>query len=90
MSKGDFEPTVPSGSSITLQMQRNHQRFVKQLTRLSRRHGVAVKSVGGVIVVADPSEIGDLVYVGDISSCDLLPLGGAQLNIHSDDLNVSL
>ena len=90
MSKVDFEPTVPSGSPITPQMQRNHQRFVKQLTRLSRRCGVAVKSVGGVIVVADPSEFADLVYIGDVSSGDLLPLWGAQLSIQSDALDVSL
>lgn len=80
MPKVDFEPTVPSGSPITPQMQRNHQRFVKQLTRLSRRHGVAVKSVGGVTVSGDPDEFADLVYMGDISSGDLLPLWGAQLN----------
>ncbi len=90
MSKVDFEPTVPSRSPITPQMQRNHQRFVKQLTRLSRRHGVAVKSVGGVTVIADPSEFGDLVYVGALSSGDLLPMWGAQLSIHADEVDVSL
>lgn len=89
MSKNDFEPTVPSGSPITPQMQRNHQRFVKQLTRLSRRCGVAVKSVGGVTVTFDAGEMADLVYVGDISSGDLLPLWGARLGAQLGDLDLS-
>ncbi len=68
MSGTNFEPT--------LQMQANYRCFVLELTRLSRRHGVAVKSLGGVVIARDAAEFAGLVYVGDISSGDLLPIWG--------------
>jgi hypothetical protein len=57
-------------------MQVRYRRFVVDLTRISRRHGVAVKSVGGVTLAEQASEYAALVYVGDITSGDLLPLWG--------------
>ena len=57
-------------------MKINYRRFVSELTRISRRYGVAVKSVGGVVVARNPSEFEELVYVGDVDSGDLLPVWG--------------
>ena len=60
----------------TRPMQDNYRRFVAELTRISRRYGVAVKSVGGVFIARNPSDLTELVYVGDVHSGDLLPLWG--------------
>ena len=66
----------PPDWTPTPALQVRYRRFVVDLTRISRRHGVAVKSVGGVTLAGQASEFAALVYAGDITSGDLLPLWG--------------
>ena len=57
----------------TPQREANYDRFIIELTRLSRKYGVAIQSVGGVILADDPGEFRNVSYVADITSGDLLP-----------------
>ena len=57
----------------TPQLEANYDKFIAELTKLSRKYGVAVQSVGGVYLADDPGEFGNIRYVADISSGDLLP-----------------
>jgi len=45
--------------------------FVQELAALSKKHGVAIRSTGGVYVFTDPKEAEGLVYTNDASSSDL-------------------
>lgn len=54
-------------------LEANYARFVAELTALTRKYGVAIQSVGGIILAAEPGEFHDVTYVADISSGDLLP-----------------
>jgi hypothetical protein len=45
--------------------------FVKELTELSKKHGIVIKSTGGIYISNDPKEVEGLVYTDDASSCDL-------------------
>ena len=49
----------------------NYDRFVTELTQLSRKYGVAIKSVGGVLIADEAHEFRDVTYIADISSGDL-------------------
>lgn len=51
----------------------NYDRFVAELTALTRKYGVAIQSVGGVILADHAGEFHDVTYVADISSGDLYP-----------------
>ena len=51
----------------------NYDEFVAELTALTRRYGVAIQSVGGVILADQAGEFRDVTYVADISSGDLYP-----------------
>jgi hypothetical protein len=51
----------------------NYQQFVAELTRLTRKYGVAIQSVGGVHIADDPVEFRNVTYLADRSSGDLLP-----------------
>ena len=51
----------------------NYEQFVAELTALTRRYGVAIQSVGGVILADHAGEFRDVTYVADISSGDLYP-----------------
>jgi len=51
----------------------NYDKFVTELTALTRKYGVAIKSVGGVILANEASEFCDVSYVADISSGDMYP-----------------
>ena len=51
----------------------NYGHFVAELTALTRKYGVAIQSVGGVILADSQGEFRDVSYVADISSGDLLP-----------------
>jgi hypothetical protein len=51
----------------------NDDHFVAELTALTRKYGVAIQSVGGVILADSKGEFRDVSYIADISSGDLLP-----------------
>lgn len=51
----------------------DYDRFVAELTALTHKYGVAIQSVGGVILADSKGEFRDVTYVADISSGDLLP-----------------
>ena len=57
----------------THQLEANYDKFIAELTQLTRKYGVAIQSVGGVILADDPTEFRAVSYVADISSGDLLP-----------------
>jgi hypothetical protein len=57
----------------TPQLEANYGKFITELTKLSRKYGVAIQSVGGVILADDPTDFRTVSYVADISSGDLLP-----------------
>ena len=57
----------------SLQLEANYDKFIAELTKLSRKYGVAIQSVGGVILADNPGEFRDVTYVADITSGDLLP-----------------
>ena len=55
------------------QLEANYDKFIAELTTLSRKYGVAIQSVGGVILADNPGEFRDVTYMADITSGDLLP-----------------
>ena len=57
----------------TQQLEANYETFIAELTKLSRKYGVAIQSVGGVYLADDPSEFTHVRYDADITSGDLLP-----------------
>ena len=57
----------------TQQLEANYDKFIAELTKLSRKYGVAIQSVGGVILADIPGEFRNVRYVADITSGDLLP-----------------
>ena len=57
----------------TTQLEANYDKFIAELTKLSRKYGVAIQSVGGVYLADDPSEFSNIRYDADITSGDLLP-----------------
>ena len=59
--------------STTPQLEANYDLFVAELTALTRRYGVAIQSVGGVILADAPGEFSQVSYIADISSGDLYP-----------------
>ena len=52
----------------------NYDAFVAELTQLTRKYGVAIKSIGGVAIADDPSEFSDVTYEADITSGDIYPV----------------
>ena len=57
----------------TQQLEANYDKFIAELTKLTRKYGVAIQSVGGVHLADDPSEFRNVRYVADITSGDILP-----------------
>ena len=55
------------------QLEANYDHFVTELMALTRKYGVAIQSVGGVILDDTPEEFRDVTYIADISSGDLYP-----------------
>ncbi len=51
----------------------NYEQFVAELTALTRKYGVAIQSVGGVILADQAGEFRDVTYAADITSGDLYP-----------------
>lgn len=54
--------------------QQRHTKFVAELTKLSKKYGIVLKVVGGVMV-DDPKnpQLQNLKYTDDISSLDIMP-----------------
>ena len=59
--------------STTTPLSANYDQFIAELTALTRKYGVAIQSVGGVILADAPGEFRDVTYRADISSGDLYP-----------------
>ena len=57
----------------TPHIETNYDKFIAELTKLSRKYGVAIQSVGGIYLANDPGEFRNVRYVADITSGDLLP-----------------
>ena len=55
------------------EIESNYDQFVKELTALTRKYGVAIMSVGGVMLADTKSEFRNAAYIADISSGDLYP-----------------
>ena len=55
------------------QLEANYDQFIAELTALTRKYGVAIQSVGGVILADAPDEFRSVTYRADISSGDLYP-----------------
>lgn len=53
--------------------QANYQQFVAELTALTRKYGVAIQSVGGVMLADTQGQFSEVSYRADISSGDLYP-----------------
>ena len=59
--------------SSTPQLEANYDQFIDELTVLTRKYGVAIQSVGGVILADALGEFRNVTYRADISSGDLYP-----------------
>ena len=57
----------------TPQLEASYDKFITELTKLTRKYGVAIQSVGGIYLANDPGEFRNVRYVADITSGDLLP-----------------
>jgi hypothetical protein len=57
----------------TSEIEANYDKFIAELTKLTRKYGVAIQSVGGVMLADEAREFQDVVYIADISSGDLYP-----------------
>lgn len=57
----------------TQQTESNYDRFITELTALTRKYGVAIQSVGGVYLADERGEYDKLTYTADITSGDLYP-----------------
>jgi hypothetical protein len=57
----------------TPSIEADYNKFVAELTALTRMYGVAIQSIGGIILADEPGEFHNVTYVADISSGDLLP-----------------
>ena len=51
----------------------DYGRFVAELTVLTRQYGVAIQSVGGVILADRAGGFDNVSYVADVGSGDLYP-----------------
>lgn len=52
----------------------NYHQFIIELTALTRKYGVAIKSVGGVTITDQPRDFANASYDADSSSGDIYPL----------------
>lgn len=59
--------------TTTSNVDANYDQFVAELTALTRKYGVAIQSVGGIILADHASDFRDVTYRADISSGDLYP-----------------
>lgn len=56
--------------TLTDKEEKNFQKFRTELTKISKKYGVAIKSIGGVVI----GEIADIEYSDDHTSGDLYPV----------------
>jgi hypothetical protein len=64
---------IEPASETALRIEVNYDRFITELTALSRKYGVAIQSVGGIFLADKRGEFDSLTYSADISSGDLYP-----------------
>ena len=62
-----------AATNTITQTEKNYDRFITELTALTRKYGVAIQSVGGVYLADERGEFDKLTYTADISSGDLYP-----------------
>ena len=62
-----------AATTPTTQTENNYDRFIAELTALTRKYGVAIQSVGGVYLADERGEFDKLTYNADITSGDLYP-----------------
>ena len=62
-----------AATNTTAQTGKNYDRFITELTALTRKYGVAIQSVGGVYLADERGEFDKLTYNADITSGDLYP-----------------
>lgn len=62
-----------AATNTTTQTEQNYDRFIAELTALTRKYGVAIQSVGGVYLADEQGEFEKLTYTADITSGDLYP-----------------
>jgi hypothetical protein len=62
-----------AATNTTTQTEQNYDRFITELTSLTRKYGVAIQSVGGVYLADERGEFDKLTYTADITSGDLYP-----------------
>ena len=62
-----------AATNTTTQIENNYDRFITELTALTRKYGVAIQSVGGVYLADERGEFEKLTYTADITSGDLYP-----------------
>ena len=62
-----------AANNTTMQAEQNYDRFITELTALTRKYGVAIQSVGGVYLADERGEFDKLTYTTDITSGDLYP-----------------
>lgn len=55
------------------EIEQNFQSFINELTTISRKYGVAVQAVGGVMLAHAEGEFAELRYDDDVSSNDITP-----------------
>ena len=72
-NKQPMIPTSLQGQRATATPRANYAKFLAELTLLTRKYGIAVKSVGGVFLADDPNGFARVTYVADVTSGDLLP-----------------
>lgn len=51
--------------------QQRFKEFVRELTAISKKHGVAIMSIGGVFILEESNAMQDIAYTCDASSGDL-------------------
>ena len=64
------ESKMPSIAHVN---ETDYNKFVAELTAITRKYGVAIRSVGGVILAEHVGEFRDVTYVADITSGDIYP-----------------
>jgi uncharacterized 2Fe-2S/4Fe-4S cluster protein (DUF4445 family) len=57
----------------SVEEQARYDRFVAGLTALTREHGIALSTFGGVHMAGAVNHYDDLTYIADIGSGDLYP-----------------
>jgi len=70
MNANKNDNAIPLGS---YPRQANYDAFIEELTTLTRIYGVAIQSVGGIMVAENHGDFEEVTYRADITSGDLYP-----------------